>query len=434
MDALTLRHRLREVVRTPAPAPPAGVTLVATAGLAPGNPLGGAWRERASGRSFVVTRRTPPEHVYGRQRVGAIAARIREAAPAAAVVNHAAGAPFVFLDLETTGLSGGAGTYAFLVGCAWFDEDGTFVTEQHLLAEFSGERGMLGVVSEELGRAATFVTFNGKSFDAPVLETRYLYHRLESPCVRLAHVDMLHPARRFWPGVNEAGCSLAALEARLLGVQREGDVPGFEIPARYFQYIRSGDPRPLADVFEHNRLDLLSLAALAARFFHLVGTGPGEVEHPREALALGQLFERAGLEDRAREAYERATTPDAEPAIRAGAHRALALALRRRRQYDAAAARWSLVLDVPRCPEPLVREAVEALAIHHEHRARDLEVARAFALRGMKIEGQAARSDAARHRLARIDRKLASARPRWPASPPLPLSCGSLTSGSRTSS
>jgi uncharacterized protein YprB with RNaseH-like and TPR domain len=407
---------------------------VARGGLAAGNVLGGAWRERASGRSFVVTRRIGPEHVHGRQRVGAIAARIRGAAQAAAVVNRAAGAPFIFLDLETTGLSGGAGTYAFLVGCARFDEDGGFVTEQHLLADFSSERSMLAAVSEELGRASTFVTFNGKSFDAPVLETRYLYHRLESPCVRLAHVDMLHPARRFWPGSNETGCSLVALEGRLLDVRRAGDVPGFEIPARYFQFVRSGDPRPLADVLQHNRLDLLSLAALTARLFHLVGGGPTEVEHPREAFALGQLFERAGLEDRAGEAYEHATTVDAEPAIRAGAYRALALALRRRRQHDAAARHWRLVLDVPRCPEPLVREAVEALAIHHEHRARDLEAARVFAMEGMRRGGQAARGDAARHRLARIERKLASARPPWPASPPLPLSCGSPTSGSRTSS
>src|SRR5262249_60376645 len=127
------------------------------------------------------------------------------------VGRSSAARPFVLFDLETTGLNGGAGTHAFLVGSAWFDEEGGFVTEQHLMTDFSGERSMLGVVAEDFRRAGTLMSFNGKSFDAPMLETRYLFHRLESPCANRPHVDLVHPARRFW-GNAESGCSLGVLE------------------------------------------------------------------------------------------------------------------------------------------------------------------------------------------------------------------------------
>src|SRR5690349_23320589 len=143
-------------------------------------------------------------------------------------------APFLFFDLETTGLNGGAGTYAFLVGCGWFDEDGGFVTEQHLLVDFASERPMLRAVARDLSRAGAIVSFNGKSFDAPVLETRYLFHRLDWFGTALPHLDVLHPARQFW---KRDDCSLVALERHLVGHRRTGDVPGVQIPARYFHFV-----------------------------------------------------------------------------------------------------------------------------------------------------------------------------------------------------
>ena len=407
----------------------------ALTGASLANALGGSWRKRAGGKSFVVSRRADPGQLHGADRVGAFADRLRDAVSGASLVSREARAPFVFFDLETTGLSGGAGTHAFLVGCGWFDEDGGFVTEQHLMVDYASERAMLRVVADDLARTATLVTFNGKSFDAPVLETRYLFHRLESPCARLPHVDLLHPARRFWASTNGEGCSLAALERRLLGARRSDDVPGVEIPARYFQFIRSGDPRPLAGVLEHNRLDLLSLAGLTARLFHLAEAGPQVVRHATEALALGRVYEREGLEDRAEEAFGRAIALSTDTLTTADARRALALAARRRRQYEAAAVEWRHLIDLRGCPGPILREAVEALAIHHEHRARDLAVARTFALRGLEMEAEEARGDAIRHRLARIERKMTNERRALlPSSPPLPLSSGSPMSEPRTSS
>jgi hypothetical protein len=200
-------------------------------------------------------------------------------------------------------------------------------------------------------------------------------------------------------------------------MRRVGDVSGFEIPARYFQFVRSGDARPLASILEHNRLDLLTLAALTARLLHLTRTGPAEIRDAREVLALGIVYQRAGFEDRARTAFglavERCRSPRrAFDPTRIEALRLLALARRRARMYEAAAACWSELLDVRGCPPQIVREATAALAIHHEHRRRDLPAAKAFALRSLESAPPPAPawSEAIRHRLARIERKLGAER------------------------
>jgi len=386
--------------------------------------LGGDWQDEV----FVVERRYARSARHGRETIGAIADRLAGASSCASLFAGVsgrgadaatAGAPFVFFDLETTGLSGGAGTQAFLVGCAAFDADGAFVVRQFLLTSAAGEKRMLARVREALQTAGALVSFNGKSFDAPVLETRYLFHRVPWDAARLPHVDVLHPARRFW---SFEDCSLVTLERHVIGARRVGDVPGIEIPARYFQFVRTGDARPLAPVLEHNRLDLVTLAALASRLLHLARAGPDETTSAREALALGHVFARAGLEPQARAAFERslalcAAPPGAYDATRIDALRALAQAWRRARHFDRAAERWNELLRVRGCPAASAREATEALAIHHEHRVRDLRAARAFALLGLEEELAPAASApsswmrAVRHRLARIDRKLTATAP-----------------------
>jgi uncharacterized protein len=450
---VNLADRLREVVRTnvgsgfsrTSPAE-SGSSRIPLQNLE--QTLGGEFRDVAGRRSFVILRRFEPDRPYGRSTVGELAERLAVAQESAPLVSEAgARAPFVFFDLETTGLSGGAGTHVFLAGCAWFDEQRSLVSVQHLLVDFPSERTMLGAVADDLARAGALVSFNGKSFDAPVLETRYLFHRLASPCAALPHVDVLHPARRFWGRDGDVSCSLTALERQVLGARRQGDVPGFEIPGRYFQFIRSGDARPLVAVLEHNRLDLLSLAGLAAHLLHIVQHGPDAARNAREALALGRLYTRAGLDGRAEDAYRRALRLSGAGPSRTEALRALALAARRRRHYEDAARLWRELLATPNCPRAAGREASEALAIHHEHRDRDLAAAKTFALKSLALEPadswqyqsgmRRAGGDALRHRLARIDRKLASERStRRPSclSLPLPPVSGSRTSAPRTSS
>ena len=424
MERSKLADRLRGILN------PAGV--VCRSGQAPRASdtdleriLGGQWHQHANGACFVVERRTGARTMYGHAPVGELAARLDGAAAEAPLIAGGAPArpPFLFFDLETTGLSGGAGTYAFLVGCGSFDEEGDFITRQYVLLRFADERALLTTVASELARAGAIVSFNGKSFDAPVLETRYLFHRLEwvgggcptsTCCIRRgASGVMAAPAA---PREEHESCSLVSLERQVLGAERVGDVPGFEIPARYFQFVRSGDARPLAAVLEHNRLDLLSLAGVTARLVHLIRSGPEEARDAREALALGHLYARAGLDGRARAAFSRAANASIAggaasiAAIRIDALRALALTLRRGRQYDEAAGCWRQLLDVCGCPRHIAREATEALAIHHEHRARDLAAARAFALQSLESGMPSAWNQAVHHRLARIERKLASAR------------------------
>jgi hypothetical protein len=265
---------------------------------------------------------------------------------------------------------------------------------------------MLRAVSAELEAAGALVSFNGKSFDAPMLETRYLFHRLPWPAGGLAHVDALHPSRLFWG--DAGGCSLSVLESQVLGSRRTGDVSGMEIPARYFQFLRTGNGMPLEAVLEHNRLDLLSLAGLTSRLLALLAGGPSTARNAREALALGRIYRRSGLNGRAYEGFVRALEL-ASPGwseVRTAALHELALSDRHARRYEDAAVRWQALIETPDCPPLLRRAAVEALAIHHEHRVRDLPAARAFALKSLESPGGSAWRDAAHRRLTRIDRKL----------------------------
>ena len=332
----------------------------------------------------------------------------------------------VFIDLETTGLSGGAGTVAFLVGCGFFDM-GAFQVRQFLLTSYASERALLSAVTEFFGGTDLIVTYNGKTFDVPVMETRWLFHRLPMPDFSqdVPHFDMLHPARRLWSsrfgngdGAAAGGCRLSTLERDVLGFTRVGDVSGFEIPGRFFQFLRTGDPRPLEPVLEHNRLDLVSLAAVTGHALRLARAGDGACRDEAEALALGRVLERALVFDRAEACYRRAAESGCVE-IRGEALYRLGLRYRRDRRFADAAVMWREIVALTESAShrrrpamaQLRRFAVEALAIHHEHRARDYDTARELALFALnEDEPGPARAEGLRHRLARLDRKIARKR------------------------
>lgn len=434
MDASRLGSRIRDVLRQngthPAglPAPPPSASAPDPAATA--DALGGALHDAGGATCVVVEREYPGHGRHGYDRIGECA-RL-----AGALVGHLgllagretppARAPLLFFDLETTGLSGGAGTHAFLVGCGCFDGD-VFRTRQFFLTSYAAEPGLLRSVADRLEKAGTLVTFNGKTFDLPVIETRFLFHRLAVPGRDLPHLDMLHPARRMWRSARagtaddamtadaEADgaprCTLGALEQAVLGVRRTGDVPGSEVPARYFHYVRTGQAGPLEPVFEHNRLDLLSLAGLTVRALRLVDGGVAAARSGRECLALGRLYERVGRRDEAATCYDAAagwpTGGSAEAqSVRIEARRHLAAICRRARRHADAAALWEALIEDGACPPAVAREAAEALAIHHEHRSRNLAAAHAYAQRCLRQAEPQARQDA-RRRLARVERKLA---------------------------
>ena len=383
--------------------------------------LDGEWHERSGQRYLVVDRMYVPGYRHGSMALADGLPPSDGMWPRLSLLaNGSCGSRLLFIDLETTGIAGGAGTYAFLVGCGWF-AGGTFRIRQFFLSSFTAERALLEAVGELGADAGTVVTYNGKSFDVPLIETRFALHRLTSPFGEMPHIDMLHPARRMWRHVQKdvpyndqqqdapSSCRLSTLEQQLCGYVRDGDVAGFEIPARYFRYVHAGDPRPLAAVLEHNRLDLLSLALVTARAAQLLEDGPTAARTAREALGMGRLFERGGMMAEAKSSFARAIEfGDADEDLRAEALRAYAMVARRLRQYDDAADAWRRVLGLTECPRPIEREASEALAVHHEHRRRDFVSARDFTLRLLDVDENSTRRQAAAYRLARLDRKLES--------------------------
>src|SRR6202451_3299990 len=170
---------------------------------------------------------------------------------------------WLFLDTETTGIMGGSGTYAFMVGIAWWDAGGLEV-EQFFMRELSEEHALLLTLAERMAERPVLVTFNGKSFDWPLLETRYRMTRKIRPAAPRAHLDFLHPARNLWR-VRLGSVRLAELEKHVLGWNRGADLISEMIPQFYFDYLRGGPPEPLVQIFLHNQMDLRGLAGLASR-------------------------------------------------------------------------------------------------------------------------------------------------------------------------
>ena len=199
---------------------------------------------------------------------------------------------FVFLDTETTGLAG-AGTLAFMVGVAFFDKE-AFVTRQYFLRDHGDEPALLHLLDELLAEKAGLVTFNGRSFDLPLLDARYLMNRMYGRVLDLPHIDLLHPARRLWRA-RLGSCALGSLEQNLLGLQRTGeDVPGYLIPGLYHDYVRSGNGREMARVFYHNEIDLVSMVTLAARVVRQLAQ-PDSGDHPIDLYSLGKWQAALGL-------------------------------------------------------------------------------------------------------------------------------------------
>lgn len=392
--------------------------------------LGGAWHESLSGGAcLAIDRSWDPWRSHGRRRIHDYV--ITESAPVGLFDRRIPTMPawaskLVFFDIETTGLSGGAGMLPFLAGCGWFNEDG-FTVRQFLLAGPTGERALLEQLAQVFAETSLLVTFNGRTFDVPTMEMRWAFHREPTPTDDLPHLDMLPVARRLWgfrggsrghaEPKDSTGCSLVALEQSVLGFYRPADVPGCEIPARFFHFMRTGDASAIEDVLEHNRHDLVSLAVLTAHALWLAQSGPDACRGPIELVGLGRCYQRAGDDDRAEQAFARAALSD-EPMIRSHALALLAEVQQRAGRSDEAAASWQRLLDEGPADRLAwathERRAVEALAIYHEHRAKDPTAARRFAesLRGAVSGASLRRRNEVAHRIARLDRKIARADPR----------------------
>lgn len=311
----------------------------------------------------------------------------------------------LFLDIETTGLSGGTGTWAFLIGLGWLEDD-DFCLRQYFLRHPGEERAMLSHFAATADAFPGVVTFNGKIFDLPLLQTRQVLAGLPERTEPRYHIDLLPCSRRLWKE-RLSSCSLRSLEEALLGLRRCGDIPGEEIPAVYFDYLRRGRTARLKDVFRHNVLDILSMVTLLFRVAR-AAAGP-EPEHPADCFALGRLHGAAGDAEKAARCY-RLAARCGEPRLEQAAMLHLSFLYKRRGEWAEAAALWRELIE--RHPGNLI-PYVE-LAKYYEHRVREYAAAlelteRALARAAQRFSGPAAGElspPALRHRLARLRRRM----------------------------
>jgi len=312
---------------------------------------------------------------------------------------------WLFLDTETTGLMGGTGTYPFLVGVAWWDAGGLEV-EQFFMREHSEEHALLVTLAERMAERRVLVTFNGKSFDWPLLETRFRMTRKIAPPIPRAHLDFLHPARNLWR-IRLGSVRLAELEKHVLGWNRGADLISAMIPQYYFDYLRGGSPEPLVQIFLHNQMDLRGLAGLASRILSVLAEPDANGPDGLELFGVSRICERRGETARARKHYAASIEAELPPETDRAARKSLARLAKRERDYPLALELWNSILGYSR--EGL--EAYEQLAIYYEHElgeaARAAVLVRA-ALNELPKAGRAGLLSSAQHRQfrTRFERRL----------------------------
>jgi hypothetical protein len=285
--------------------------------------------------------------------------------PAAIVAAAPPSSGTVFLDTETTGLAGGTGTYVFLVGLATWTTARTVTVTQYFLGDLGAEAAFLHAVREAMTAARELVTFNGRTFDLPLLETRYLLARASWWGAELPHQDLYPVARALWRG-RAADCRLSTLEDALLGLDRGDDLPGALIPQVYFRYLRTRDPGALPRIFQHNRWDLVALAGLHARAAALLD-GPDPRHDPVEWMGAGRWLERRAP-DRSARFYEAALRAGLPVALEPGVAWRLGWLWRRAGRVGEARTLWAET--VARAERPPLKLLID-LAKLQEHHARD---------------------------------------------------------------
>jgi uncharacterized protein len=322
---------------------------------------------------------------------------------------------WLFLDTETTGLAGGTGTYAFLVGLAWWDSGG-LQTEQLFMRDFAEEHSILQELAARLAERPVLVTFNGKSFDWPLLENRFTMTRAIAKPRLAAHLDLLHPARAMWKlrlgSVRLVELERHVLDAPRLGWQREDDVLSALIPQHYFDYLRGGPADPVAAVVRHNQMDLRGLAALVSKIDQLVTSGNRDHEIELDSLdlfGLSRFLTRRGDSRRAHTACSQALDMGLPAEFRPQARRELALLAKRRGDHEGAALLWrELAAETTSHPQDAIH-ACEQLAIYCERRLRDYAQAAEFvqlALTKLRRHRAASRDSFAAPRSARLEQSL----------------------------
>jgi uncharacterized protein YprB with RNaseH-like and TPR domain len=366
------------------------------------------------GETYLVEGRYSPDYTHGRCGLLTQASlRVLAAWAGEERLGECLPQSFAFLDTETTGLGMGAGTYAFLIGIGRFEGD-EFHLAQFFMRDPLEEPAQLAALEEFLAPCQALVTFNGKSFDVPILNARFTLHGWRSPFADTAHIDLLHLARRLWRD-RLPSRTLGNLEVQILRTSRtEEDVPGWMIPQLYIDYLRSGDAQPLKSVFYHNAMDILSLAALFNHTASLLADPfAGPVEHGLDLIALGRLFEDLEEPKSAARLYGAALEAELPAGAQAEAAMRLALLHKRLGELETARPLWERAARLGHY------EAYLELAKYFEHHRRDFryaivctegaaELVRTSALPAYERRQRLVELN---HRLERLERKLLRGEP-----------------------
>jgi uncharacterized protein YprB with RNaseH-like and TPR domain len=308
----------------------------------------------------------------------------------------------LFLDTETTGLSGGTGTFAFMVGLGFFQEDG-FSIHQFFMRDYSEEKASLSLVKGMLESFQFLITFNGRQYDIPLLETRFILSRYATKIKEMPNFDLLYPSRKIWKGSYD-NCRLVTLESQLLREERTDDIPSEWIPYLYFDYIQTGDARRMQQVFYHNQRDILSMVALAARI-HLVYHDP-QAAQPRKGIehfALGKLFWEHGHREKAIPCFEIALRR-CEDDLSWEVMKWLSMAFKKTGKGEKARSLWEEMLGWPNKKD--VFPYIE-LAKYHEHRLKDWVKAITYVDEALEFtpSHQEREINLLRHRRQRLEQK-----------------------------
>ncbi len=312
-------------------------------------------------------------------------------------------ARWAFLDTETTGLAGGTGTCAFLIGVGSIEPAG-FRLRQFFMRDYGEEPSMLSRLAEHLAQFDVLVTYNGKAFDQPLLETRFRMCRgggaPPDPFGRMEHLDLLFGARRLWK-LRLESCRLVDLENRILGVEREGDLPGEMIPYCYFEYLRTQQAFKLVPILHHNAIDILSLACLTAIVpFAFRSPTKAALQHGADWIGLARWMQRAGRREEALGIFRRALEAGLPDDL---LFRTLwdVAALEKRLGHGEAA--LAAVTELAAARNPYRAQALAELAKHYEHRERNHAMALEMTRAALAIED----SPELRRRELRLQMRLA---------------------------
>jgi uncharacterized protein len=275
----------------------------------------------------------------------------------------------LFLDTETTGLSSGAGTVAFLIGAGSFENE-EFVLRQYFMRDYDEECAVLRAFNELMAGYDTLATFNGKAFDWNLLLSRFVFNRMKPVLADPVHLDLLYPSRRMWRGKLD-NCRLVSLEENILGEYRVDDIPGELIPGIYFNYLESGNANEICKVFLHNRFDILSMAALLAKLCSMLDSPFGETDGSHELLGTGRVFEAGGNYDISIECLEKCLY-SGNNYVKHAASKKLSYMYKKKKDYENAVRHWTKILsEGDGCD---LFSAIE-LAKYYEHKEKNYEVA-----------------------------------------------------------